>query len=306
MTEYRQFNEQKWNEFGKGLLTGKDLERKEEKQKEFLQICRSGKTDFLNYIDEHLPCENSVIGNDPIGFEHKFSETEFLNPPEDTQKIIWNAFKDLPLEIKSSFGFWGYVIVNMIKGGSIKSDYLASDLKGIDETGVYVIDKALRPIKSKDEETIRAKAKAIDDCVRRILRSMCNPAPRGKRILFNDFSLGKSYWRWHWAGKMSDFLKLEFEQILKIFTQTHYGEFSEKMHSGGSYISQKNVLGGLLLYLQQARKGKNEKEGKEQFRKIIKNISYLSAWKAIEIQKPELNQKEIEEISKIVLPKSSP
>ncbi len=268
-------------DFGKNLLE----EKSSEKKRNFLRICKSEKNDFSDYMDENLLFrEDSIIGKDHIVFEHQFTEKEFLYPPKDTQQIIWNTFRQVPDEIMSCCGFWGYMIINMIKGGYIKQEYLASKLNGVTETGIYVIDEAL---KSSNE-------KMIDACARRILRSMCNPAPRGKRILFNDFYLGKVYWRWRWSQKMSEFIDLEFEQILEILNENYYAAFSAKMHTGKSYISSRNVLGGLLLYLDQA---KSEEITNKQLGKIIDKISYLSAWKAIEAQTPNLNQEEIQKIS---------
>ncbi len=287
MTEYKRFDETVWLKFGQALLPPQE-EKGSEKQKEFLELCKSGKTSLLSYIDDHLLShEDSIIGNDLIVFEYRFTEREFLYPPKDTQRHLWNIFREVPDEITSCCGFWGHTIIDMIKGDYIKPEYLASDLNGVTKTGVYVIDTAL---KSGDD-------KKIDDCVRRILRSMCNPAPRGKRILFNDFYLGKAYWRWHWSQKMSEVesIDLGFDQILEILNESYYGEFSAKMHTGKSYIGSENVLGGLLLYLKQANK---KKITNEQLRKIIDKISFLSVWKAIEIQEPTLNQKEIQQISK--------
>ena len=137
--------------------------------------------------------------------------------------------------------------------------------------------------------------KTIDGCVRRILRSMCNPAPRGKRIVFNDFCLGKSYWRWAWAEKMCDPTGLSFKDILKILSDKYYATLSEKMHSGKSCISSDKVFGGLLLYLKSV---KSNKMGGGKLRKIIDRLSYLSAWKAIEVQPAEMNKKEIADIVK--------
>lgn len=281
MTEYKKFDEKAWTDFGKNLLKEKDSE----KQETFLRICKSKKSDFLDYMDEHLLSrEDSIIGTEHLVFEHQFTEREFRYPPKDTQQIIWNTFREVPDEILSCCGFWGYTILNMIQDGYIKQEYLASNLNGVTETGIYVIDEALR---SSNEKT-------IDECVRRILRSMCNPEARGKRIIFNDFYLGKAYWRWRWSEKMSEFIDLEFEQILEILDEKYYGAFSGKMHTGKSYISSRNVLGGLLLYL---KKAKNEKMTGKQLEKLIDKISYLSAWKAIEVQEPKLNQKEVQKIS---------
>ena len=285
MSNYKKFDENVWLEFGKGLLVNKGSYE----QKKFLQICRSGKAEFLRYVDERLlSVENSTVDGMTLDFDYRFSESEFLYPPKDTQKYIWDKFEGIPTEEKHSFGFWGYIMINMIENGCIKPDYLCSKLNGITETGIYVIDQALRDGTNNP--------KIIDDCVRRALRSLCNPAPRGKRILFNDFYLGKSYWRWHWAYQMSQLTSLGSEQILKVLDGEYYAVFSAKMHSGKSYIGSQNVLGGLLLYLHEANAdGKKITSGK--LKEIIDKISYLSAWKAIEAQNPIVNHEEIRKMA---------
>ena len=119
---------------------------------------------------------------------------------------------------------------------------------------------------------------------------MCNPEPRGKRIVFNDFYLGKTYWRWRWADKMSDIMKPNL--TLQILDEKYYAGFSAKMHTRKSYISSKNIFGGLLLFLE-----KNKEIGRKKLEAIIDQIGYLSVWKALEAQTPQSNQKEIEKIA---------
>ena len=276
MTKYKQFDGEAWVNFGKKLLK----EKGSAKQKEFLKICKSWKEGFIDYIDEHYG--GKIIGDEQIVFKDRLTEQEFIYPSKDTQKIIWNTFKGIHDEVAFSCGFWGYVVFNMIKDGNIEPSYLASEPH---YTGIHMIDEALNCEEGR---------KKIDDCVRRILRSLCNPEPRGKRIVVNDFYLGKSYWRWRWSQKMSEFIDLEFDQVLEILNADagYYGEFSGKMHSGKSYIGQKNVLGGLLLYLHESSGITSKKLGK-----IINRVSYLSAWKAIEMQEPIVNKKEIKSIS---------
>ncbi len=282
MTEYKRIDEGIYLQFGKKLSQEGKEKQILDSQIEFLQACRNGKKSFLNYLDEKLLNDKeAIIEGNNIYFDHQFTETEFRFPPIDTQKIIWDAFKKVEREYMGYCGFWGNVIINIIKHDCITPDYLASNLNGVNETGIYMLDSA---INSND-------GKKIDDCVRRILRSMgCPPAGRGKRIIFNDFYLGKAYWRWNWANKMSDEISLNFEEILTIFDETSYGVFSERMFSKDSYISQINTLGGLLLFL-------NENNLKGKLNNVIKTISYLSAWKAIEIQTPELNREEIKLIT---------
>ncbi|MDD9860024.1 MAG: hypothetical protein OXU40_06205 [Nitrospira sp.] len=295
ITEYKRIEEKAWLEFGKSLLEKADADPSDasETQKDFLQICQFGKDSFLEYMNEHLlSSESSTIGKNEVAFAYRLSEREFLYPGRETQKEIWYTFKDLPAETMYCCSFWGYVIVRMIKDGRIDPLYLASGLNGRDKTGAYMVGDAL---KSNDR-------KQIDNCVRRILRSMCNPAPRGKRVVFDDFCLGKAYWSCFWSHKMSSVIGLKFEQIREVLDKDYYGAFAGKMHSGLSYISSQNVLGGLLLYLKEAR---GKKPTSKQLEEIIDKVSYLSAWKAIEIQGPASNQKEIKEISATVLNRKS-
>jgi hypothetical protein len=278
MIEYTKIDEGGWNNFGKQLLVNKGSNE----QIEFLQACKNGKNDFIKYLNiKLLGNENIIIKGESVFFDYKFTEAEFRFPPRDTQKIIWNVFKDIHKENMGLCGFWGYIVIQMIKNDCITPDYLASNLNGVNETGIYMLDSA---ISSQDD-------KKIDECVRRVLRSMSNPAPRGKRIVFNDFYLGKAYWRWSWADKMSNEISVSFDNILKIFDETSYTDFAAKMHTGKSYISQTTTLGGLLLFLQE-----NNLKGK--LKKVIDTISYLSAWKAIEAQSADLNKQEIELIVK--------
>ena len=279
MTTYKEIDNGSWKSFGKALLSAKGSE----KQIELLQSCRGGKNVFLQYLDDNLLNKKDVIvPGKGVFLDHKFTEAEFRFPPIDTQQIIWDAFQEVPKQNMGSCGFWGGIIIDMIKHDCISPDYLASNMNGALETGAYMIDSV---INSGD-------SKKIDDSVRRILRSMGNPEPRGKRIIFNDFYLGKAYWRWNWCNKLSSEINLSFKEILGVLDDKGYANFSEKMHSGKSYISQTNTFGGLLLFM-----NKNPDTSVKTMGRIIDNLTYLSIWKAIEIQSSELTQVEIENLA---------
>jgi hypothetical protein len=284
MTEYKRIDESIYLQFGKKLSQEGKKKKILNSQIEFLQACRNGKKDFLNYLDEKLLNDKcAIIEGDNILFNHQFTEAEFRFPPIDTQKIIWNTFKDIPRQNMGFCGFWGHVVIQMIKCNCITPDYLASELNGVHKTGIYMLDSA---INSDD-------GKEIDKSVRRILRSMgCPPAGRGKRMIFNDFYLGKAYWRWNWANRVSNEISLSFEEILKTLDEKGYSEFSARMHSKRSYISQINTLSGLLLFLKE-----NPETLVKNIKKIINMLGYLSIWKAIEIQSPEINRQEIKIIA---------
>ena len=297
MTNYKRFDESVWAKFGKGLLNKNDPNLLET-QTEFLQVCLAGKAEFLNYLNEHLYSQDgAVVGDTCVLCEHGFSENEFCLPPPGTQKIIWDTFKEIDEEMKFLCGFWAHIIVEMLKNKKIEPSFLAARPNGgpSNPQGQSVIDEVLQLLdKQKTNDKLKKK---VDDCVRRVLRSMCNPEARGKRIVFYDFHMGKSYWCWHWAhtmssDKMHSHLGLSFEQVLDALSATNYPVLSAKMHTGRSYISAPNNLGGLLLFLTQA-----EKLAGTKLRQIIDRLSYMSAWKAIELQTPTANQQEIQNIA---------
>ena len=267
-----------WNNFGNRLLEGKDLGT----QTEFLEACKS-KDGFLEYITVEMQMEKFDFDSS-VGFDYQFTEAEFCSPPEDTQKTIWQTFNqfNLPRHDMSDVCFWGRVMLDLIGKSSFEPEWLAANSNSPSEEGVYSIDSAL---KSQEE-------RKLDKCVRRILRSLCNPKPRGKRIVFFDFPLGKSWWRYYWADRMSNHVGLDFERILEILDLANYQVLAERMHSNRSYISFPNIFGGLLLFLDTASGPINSKT----LEKIVNYLAYLIIWKSIEMQCPYLICDEIDNI----------
>ena len=288
MTERKRYPRQEWYNFGKGLIEQPD----EDKQREFLEACLSRET-FLEYMNDHLPTDNidgcSALGN----FDHQFTELEFVEPPlETTQKYIWEAFGPTEAggneELYADCCFWGVVVREMVERGLVEAPWLAAGAGDThDDAGRDNIENALSA-EGKDA------AKAMDDCVRRILRSMCNPRPRGARIVFNDFPLGKSWWRWRWAERMAGVLHIEREDILgQALGSSNYAIIAAKMHSGRSYLSADNVFGGLILFLRDPQGA--QLPGKR-LGKIIDELAAQSAWQAIELRAPVENRDELERL----------
>lgn len=275
--EPQRLNSESWAKFGERLLNKNDTSP----QIEFLRACRS-KDSFDTYVSNRLQTENSKTGSS-IVFPHRFTQNEFYYPPEDTQKTIWETFKDFPHESMSDVCFWGHVMLDLIKNDSFEPAWLAANSGGISEDGEFVIDMVL---KSPEE------VEKIDKCVRRILRSMCNPQPRGKRIVYFDFPLGKSWWRYYWADKMSKHIDLDFKCILEIMDLSSYQALAERMHSNRSYISFPNVFGGILLFLDKTSDSVNSKT----IGKIANGLAYLIIWNSIEMQKPNLVCEQINNI----------
>lgn len=282
------YSRQEWQDFGARLLRN----REEDIQREFLEACLS-RDDFLEYMKEHLPMDD-IDGDSTLGnFDHQFTELEFVEPPlETTQKYIWEAFKVVgdneDEELYADCCLWGVVTRKMIERGLVETTWLAAEASDTyNGVGQDNIESALS---AEGEDA----AKAMDKCVRRILRSMCNPAPRGARIVFNDFPLGKSWWRWRWADRMDKILHMERNDILKgALNGRNYASIAAKMHSGRSYLSPDSVFGGLVLFLQNQQGA--QLPGKR-LEKVIDELAALSAWQAIELRSPAENRDEIERL----------
>lgn len=284
MTNPEKIDDVTWHKFGKELLN----EKGSDYQRGFLVACRSGKQEFLPFVKDRFREISALkfytVGDQRVGYGPKLTEKQFISPPPDTEEFIWNKFRNFSDEDLMSCSFWAQIIINMVEDDRIQPVFLAGQPNGETNRGASLIDSALQS----------GDSKKIDKCARRILRSMCNPAPRGKRIVFFDFYLGKAYWRHRWANDLSKVIDLDFKIILKVLDADYYGELAAKMHTGNSYISSENILGGLLLYL----KGCSKKQAKGgHVAKIIDQLSHLSAWKAIEAQPPSANKVEIQQIA---------
>ena len=287
MSERKRYPRQRWHDFGNRL---KKIKGGSE-QREFLEACLS-RDDFIEYMNEYLPMDG-IDGDSALGkFDHQFTELDFIDPPKSTQKYIWEAFAPTDEgddELYEDCCFWGVVIREMIERELIEEpSWLAA---GASDThngaGQDNIDNALSA-EGEDEDTV------MDKRVRRVLRSMCNPAPRGARIVFNDFSLGKSWWRWRWAERMSGLLDMERDDILTgPLTRGNYASIAAKMHTGRSYLSPDNVFGGLILFLRDPQGA--QLPGKH-LEKVIDELAAQSAWQAIELRPAADNRNEISKL----------
>ena len=288
MSERKCYQRQEWYDFGKRLLET----RGEDVQRQFLEACLS-RDDFLQYMDEYLPI-GGIDGDGALGkFDHRFTELEFIEPPlETTQKYIWEAFAPADdgrdEELYADCCFWGVAVREMVERDLIEVTWLAAEASDTHNgAGHDNIDNALSA-EGEDAHT------AMDKCVRRILRSMCNPAPRGARIVFNDFPLGKSWWRWRWAERMAVLLEVERNDILEgALSGGNYASVAAKMHTGRSYLSPDNVFGGLILFLRDPQGA--QLPGKR-LGKLIDELAAQSAWQAIELRPPTDNRNEISKL----------
>ena len=118
----------------------------------------------------------------------RMSESEFGNPPSDTERRLFDAWNGLTPRIACRSAFWGRVTYRHIEEGRIESSFLASNGGG-NVTGVQRIDAALGA--TGDEATL-----LLDGCVRTALRRLSGlPEARGNRSVYVNCPLARAWWR---------------------------------------------------------------------------------------------------------------
>ena len=153
-------------------------------QREFLSATRE--TDrFLAYMKDAVEVQDGV---DIEPLADRMSEAEFANPPSDTERRLFEAWRMLTPRIACRTAFWGWVTYRHILEGRIESSYLAGNGGG-NVTGAQRIDAALAATGEKSDSS-------LDGCVRTILRRLGGlPEARGNRSVYVNCPLARAWWR---------------------------------------------------------------------------------------------------------------
>ena len=171
---YRQFRERPYRRRLKALIEVKgDL-----LQKEFLESVRDRRT-FVNYMSA-LPVDG--IQEVPL-WDKAIPENDFRALPPELESCLYRRWENVPPEVASRPGFWGYLTACHIRAGIIDSTYLVAT-NGL--PGASAIDQAL----SEDAPRL------IDRCVRTALRRTGGlPPARGHRSVYVDCMFARAWWR---------------------------------------------------------------------------------------------------------------
>lgn len=177
-SSYREFDNAKYSKLRRDLLRTKGGEL----QDEFLDATRNdGK--LLAFMKQVPTTGTKDVTPCPC----PLTETEYRNPPVDTQMMLYEAWATIVPRIACRSSFWGYVTLDHIRHGRIKSVYLAANRKY--PGGAERIDRILG-------ETGDRRAQMMDDCVRTVLRRLGGlPEARGNKTVYVDCPLARAWWR---------------------------------------------------------------------------------------------------------------
>ena len=180
--DYVEFDDGEYSRLRRSLIhksaKGSDLQR------DFLEKVRVT-PDFLEYIDRKVPLQGDT---DLEPLADQMSEAEFKDPPWDTEKRLFSAWRELTPRIACRTTFWARVTCRHIEKGRIESSFLAAN-GGTQASGAERIDAALGASGAK-------VTGMLDNCVRAVLRRLGGlPEARGNRTVYVNCPLARGWWR---------------------------------------------------------------------------------------------------------------
>ena len=181
---YAELDEVEYTAFHKKLIAKK--ERGGEFQGEFLTALKDNAR-FVEYVRENAPRrEGEPAATIPGAL---LTEQSFKDPPKNVERMIYDLLKAVPPKTACRISFWAEVTLRHIEEGAIADPRWLAANGGQTETGAERIEKAMA-------QTGDARAKAMDDCVRTVLRRMSGlRAERGRRSVFTDAPFARAWWR---------------------------------------------------------------------------------------------------------------
>jgi len=187
---YREMDESKYLQFQVRLLKHKGGQL----QLDFLESVRDN-VSFLSLLTEEAAYGE---GNILPTFDGPLTESSFKEPTADQEKQMYTLWHEVSPSTACRVSFWAGVTLEHIRSEKIaEANWLAAN-GGINETGEERIEWALSR-KAND------RAKAVDQCVRTVLRRMSGlPAARGNRSVFVNPSFGRGWWRERIVNRISE------------------------------------------------------------------------------------------------------
>lgn len=239
---YVELSDAHYTEFRKKLLSNSTADEKLEFQREFLGKLKEGEV-FCSWFRGQV--QSTEGKNFPVS-EEVLTEHEYKDPPLDTEAMLYESWRDLPIAVACRSAFWGEVTISHIESGRIDSSFLAAN-GGNGQGGLKRIEKAL---KAEDAE-------AINTCVLTALRRLSGiQENRGNRSVYVDCPFGRAWWRMRLCEEIQAEVSgvdsgYSSEEIMEIFriSPTYWENFVTMMVSRNSIVGDKKARDALVLTL---------------------------------------------------------
>lgn len=252
-------------------------------QEEFLFSLRDDHR-FLEFM-ERVP----LTGKEDVSLcPHPLTETEYREPPIDTQKMLYGVWEMITPRIACRSSFWGNITRRNIQHGQIKAAYLAAN--GSYSGGAERIDRVLQAAGEK-------RAKMMDDCVRTTIRRLSGlPEARGNRTVYVDCPFARTWWRERLAlqvGRGDAELTTKVRDVVRL-SKTYWEKLVVMIVSRNSVMGSHEIREAFVTRLAEAI----QTSGGERLTNskwLVRGCRNLSAVQAV-IELSVLDRKELEEI----------
>ena len=207
---YKRLDDEAYTRLRKSLLK----KEAEGWRRDFLASALSNE-DFLDFMQD---VRTTKAGKEKLDVLGRLTESEYNNPPDDTERDLYEKWKDVPPETACRVTFWGEVTLNHIERGAIQACYLAAGTdtaRGVDR---------IRKVLSGNGD--------IDSCVRTILRNMSGiPEARGNISVYVNCPFSRAWWRVRLAHEVYEMVKIifgrkdpnNFEKIVRLLRWKNEG-----------------------------------------------------------------------------------
>ena len=212
-----------------------------DQQREFLAIVRDSAA-ILTYFSEipRVGIREASLAPYPM------TESEYKEPPDDTEHALYTAWSALTPSIACRSTFWANLTLAHIREDRIQSVYLAAN-GGTVATGAERIDLVLR------DNTNRGPHR-IDSCVRTVLRRLGGlPEVRGNRSVYVDCPFARAWWRERIIEQAAGDDEQRARQVRFVvrISQTYWEKLVDRIVFRNSTFGSTNIRNALLRALGQ-------------------------------------------------------
>ncbi len=241
-------------------------------QRELLESVKSDNR-FLEFMREHVGTE----GTEEIAvLDEKLTEHQYKEPPKETERRMYEAWKNISPETACRVTFWGAVTLRHIQDGRIRASYLAAN-GGSLPGGLERVDKVLSESGSE---------KDIDSCMRTILRRMSGlPEARGNISVYVNCPFGRAWWRGKLTEEVCENTGASSDSILDLlrWAQEYWETLVRLLVSRNSVLGDRNVRDALIWSLAEMLESKKESEilKSKNLRVLCRLLGVRCAWQEL-------------------------
>ena len=234
--DYQEFDDAALSRFRRRLLRTKGGPE----QREFLLAVRNDE-EFLHVIRNGVRTRGSTK---PTLCPERLTESEFKQPPANTEADLYDAWSSLTPRIACRTTFWANLTFRHIEEGRIQGSFLAAN-GGPGATGAERIDRVLQ---GEGENA----AKPIDSCVRTVLRRLGGlPEARGNKSVYVDCPFARAWWRERLVRDVSHGdpdLADKVRDVTRV-NQTYWEELVVLVVSRNSILGSRTIRDTFILSL---------------------------------------------------------